>query len=254
MNHSNQTPTTIGRRRAITDCMGITGFLVYLSSIGFGAMAYTAGLTLQDSFLNEVLIHGLPGQINHINISAIGGGFLMTFLAVAFANFRMFPMVISTMGYIQKDKIIKKSIWIWILLMQGCISTVWIRTLSLCDDLCTDGRYAFYKFSAIIYIITIPLFVIIGFLLVQNIAHPWNLILSIIVPLFLFTQGISPKHYDCATASILGLISIVGLYPIFSMWAVIIGAIGSSVMAYWLWHTEIGQSFNPFYKSKTEHA
>ena len=243
-----QTDQHMGRTRAIKDILGITGFINYMGGLGFGAMAYVIGLTLQDTLMNEIGIHGLPGQINHINVTATGGGFLVTFLAVGFANFRMFPMVLSTMGFIQEEKNLNKPIWLWIILMHGCVSTSWIRTLALCEDLNAEGRYTFYKTTALTYLVTFPIVMVIGFVLIQNIPHPWNILLAILTPLFLFVQGISATHRDSMAASALGFISIVGLYPILNLWAVIVGGIGSSLTAYALWHTDWGKANNPFYE------
>ena len=242
-----QTHQQIARTRAIKDLLGITGIITHIGSVGFGAMAYIIGLTLQDTLINEFTIHGLPGQINHINVTATGGGFLITFLAVGFANFRMFPMVISTMGFIQEEKNLNKPLWVWLILMHGCVSTSWIRTLTLCEDLTAEGRYTFYKTMAMTYLVTVPLCIAIGFVLIQNIPHPWDILLSILTPLFLFVQGVSATHRDSMTASALGFITIVGLYPILNLWAVIVGGIGSSLTAYALWHTALGKSINPLY-------
>ena len=245
---SQPTPEQIGRMRAIKDILGMNGTISHLGAISLGAMAYVMSVHVEDIIANQILIHGLPGQITHINTSAVGAGFLITFFGVAFANFRMFPMVISTMGFIQEEKNLKKPIWLWLFLMHGCISTTWIRTIALCEDLTSSGRYVFYKTMAVTFMCTLPVFVYIGYELVQNIPQPWNLLLSIIAPLFLFVQGVTPNHRDSMTASVLGFITIVGLYPVLNLWAVIVGGVGSSLTAYTLWHTAWGKSINPFIK------
>ena len=117
-----ETPRTqehIGRMRAIKDIFGMNGLIANLSSVGFGAMAYVIGVTLQDTLMNQFGIHGLPGQINHVNVTAAGGGFLITFFAVGFVNFRMFPMVISIIGFIQEQENLNKPLWVWLILMYG---------------------------------------------------------------------------------------------------------------------------------------
>ena len=244
-----KTPEQIGRMRAIKDLLGVNGIIASLGAIGFGAMAYVIGATLRDTLLNEFGIHGLPGQMSHINITATGGGFLITFFAVGFANFRMFPMVVSTMGFIQEHENLQKPFWVWLILMHGCVSSTWIRTLALCEDLPSRGRYTFYKTMALTFLVVMPVFIVIGFLWVQTIAHPWNLLLSILAPIFMFIQGVSATHRDTMTASALGLISIVGLYPILNLWAIIVGGVGSSLTAYVLWHTNWGKSINPLYNA-----
>lgn len=246
---SHKTAQQTGRMRAVKDILGITGIITHMGSMGFGAMAYIMGVTLHDTLINEIGIHGLPGQINHINVTATGGGFLLTFLAVGFANFRMFPMVISTMGFIQEERNLNKPFWVWMILMHGCVSTTWIRTLALCEDLNAEGRYTFYKTMAMTYLVTVPLAILIGFVLIQNIPQPWNIVLAILTPLFLFIQGVSATHRDSMTASALGFITIVGLYPVLNLWAVILGGIGSSLTAYALWHTNFGKSINPLYEN-----
>ena len=247
-----KTDQHIGRIRAIKDVFGINGLIANLSSIGFGAMAYVIGVSLQDVLMNQFGIHGLPGQINHVNVTAVGGGFLITFFAVGFVNFRMFPMVVSTMGFIQEKEKVHKPLWVWLFLMQGCTSSTWIRTLILCEDLSSQGRYAFYQTLAVAFMICFPISVSVGFLLVQTIGYPWSLLLSILAPLFMFIQGISSTHRDSITASILGFISIVGLYPVLNVWAIIVGGLGSSLTAYTLWHTKWGQSVNPLYQDLPE--
>lgn len=232
----------LGRKRAVQDFLGMVGLVAVITNIGFGATAYQVGLWYQTLIMNLWGIYGLPGQLNHIAIATQGGGFVMTFLAVAFVNFRMFPMVISTMGFIQQEKSLNKPLYVWLLMMHVCVSTTWIRTLSQCQDLGAEGRYTFYKTSGWIYFFLSAVSVTAGYFVVQSIPHPYTLIFLVLVPLFMFIQSVSPSQRDSMTASVLGMVFAIPAYPHMGMWAVILGGITASIVAFGLWHTVVGRA------------
>lgn len=82
-------------RAGLTDGLGIPGLGLFVSMMGFGAIALEAGLGPWVTFLTTVLVWGLPGQVAFAELYGSAAGWFALFVAVTLANMRMLPMTAS---------------------------------------------------------------------------------------------------------------------------------------------------------------
>ena len=82
-------------RSGFTDAVGIPGLGLFVSMMGFGAIALEAGLGPWVTFLTTALVWGLPGQVAFAELYGAGAAWFALFAAVTLANMRMLPMTAS---------------------------------------------------------------------------------------------------------------------------------------------------------------
>jgi predicted branched-subunit amino acid permease len=85
------------RRAGMQAAFGMPAMVLGASYLGFGAFARQSGFTLPQSLVHGVTGWALPGQIALIEIFAAGGSLLAAGVAVALANARLLPMVLTLM-------------------------------------------------------------------------------------------------------------------------------------------------------------
>lgn len=82
-------------RAGFTDAVGIPGLGLFVSMMGFGAIALESGLGPWVTFLTTALVWGLPGQVAFAELYGSGAAWFALFAAVTLANMRMLPMTAS---------------------------------------------------------------------------------------------------------------------------------------------------------------
>lgn len=82
-------------RAGMSDGFGIPGLGLFVSMMGFGAIALEAGLGPWVTFLTTVFVWGLPGQVAFAELYGSAAGWFALFVAVTLANMRMLPMTAS---------------------------------------------------------------------------------------------------------------------------------------------------------------
>lgn len=82
-------------RAGFTDAVGIPGLGLFVSMMGFGAIALEAGLGPWVTFLTTAFVWGLPGQVAFAELYGSGAAWFALFAAVTLANMRMLPMTAS---------------------------------------------------------------------------------------------------------------------------------------------------------------
>jgi len=82
-------------RAGIVDAIGIPGMGLFVSMMGFGAIALEAGLGPWVTFLSTAFVWGLPGQVAYAELYGSAASWFALFAAVTLANMRMLPMTAS---------------------------------------------------------------------------------------------------------------------------------------------------------------
>ena len=75
--------------------LGVPGFVMFATAMGFGALARDLGLTAGHTVFMGLTIYALPGQVVLIDELSRGTGLLAAALAVTFTAVRMLPMTVS---------------------------------------------------------------------------------------------------------------------------------------------------------------
>jgi predicted branched-subunit amino acid permease len=75
--------------------IGITGFVIFATAMGFGALARDLGLTLGHTLFMGLAIYALPGQVVLADELSRGTGLIAAGIAVTLTAVRMLPMTVT---------------------------------------------------------------------------------------------------------------------------------------------------------------
>lgn len=91
-------------RKAILDSLSLPVFILLTTMMGFGSLAQSAGFTPEMSALATALIWGLPGQLAMVELTSNGRELVAIIFACSLANARFFPMVVSFIPSMTRDR------------------------------------------------------------------------------------------------------------------------------------------------------
>jgi len=90
--------------RAVLDSLSLPAFILLTTMMGFGSLARSAGYSAEMSALASMLIWGLPGQLAMVELTSTGQGLVAIIFACSLANARFFPMVVSFIPSMTREK------------------------------------------------------------------------------------------------------------------------------------------------------
>lgn len=90
--------------RALLDSLSLPAFILLTTMMGFGSLARSNGFSAEMAALATALIWGLPGQLAMVELTATGQGLIAIVFACSLANARFFPMVVSFVPAMTRDK------------------------------------------------------------------------------------------------------------------------------------------------------
>lgn len=91
-------------KKAIVDSLSLPAFILLTTMMGFGSLARSAGFSPEMSALATALIWGLPGQLAMVELTTTGQALFAIIFACSLANARFFPMVVSFIPSMTRDK------------------------------------------------------------------------------------------------------------------------------------------------------
>jgi len=91
-------------QKAILDSLSLPAFILLTTMMGFGSLARNAGFSPEMSALATAFIWGLPGQLAMVELTTTGQGLFAIVFACSLANARFFPMVVSFIPSMTRDR------------------------------------------------------------------------------------------------------------------------------------------------------
>ena len=92
-------------QKAILDSLSLPAFILLTTMMGFGSLAQSVGFSPEMSALATALIWGLPGQLAMVELTTDGQGIVAIIFACSLANARFFPMVVSFIPSMTRDRV-----------------------------------------------------------------------------------------------------------------------------------------------------
>ncbi len=217
-----------GALRGARRCVGVPAMGIGLSMVGFGALASDLGFSGIQAFLTTALVWGLPGQIAYVELAAAGAPLSVLVAAVAFANMRMLPMVVTGLptilggrqaGFLQR-----------VFLVQFMAVTAWTQMNADTPDMPARSRLPYYLgFVAVLYAAGLG-GTMIGYGVGAVLPEPALRIAVFMTPLYLLLLVAAARHPTNRIAVVLGAAIGTGLFPLIGDAAVLAaGLIGGSV-------------------------
>ncbi len=91
-------------QKAILDSLSLPVFILLTTMMGFGSLAQSVGFSPEMSALATALIWGLPGQLAMVELTTTGQDLVAIIFACSLANARFFPMVVSFIPSMTRDR------------------------------------------------------------------------------------------------------------------------------------------------------
>lgn len=173
---------TGAKRAGMRAALGMPALVLGASYIGFGALIRQSGLTLPQGLASTIAGWALPGQIALVEVYAAGGTLVAAALAVALANARLLPMVLTLMPLLRADE--KRLKARYFLAAHFIAITGWAITMQRAPDMPPAQRLSFFAgFTVALWISTV-LCTALGFVLVGVLPSYVTLGLVFINPLY----------------------------------------------------------------------
>lgn len=205
--HAGRQAAARGARR----CLGVPALGIFLSMVGFGALARDLGFSGVQTFVATALIWGLPGQIAYVELAAAGAPLTVLVAAVAFANMRMLPMTVTGLPLIlggRPARFLARTFYV-----QFMAVTAWTQMNADAPDLPKAERLPFYLgFAAVLYAAGLS-GTLIGYGAGAVLPDPAMRIAVFMTPLYLLLLVAAARHGSNRLAVALGAALGVGLYP-----------------------------------------
>lgn len=214
----------IGARR----CVGIPALGLFLSMVGFGALARDLGFSGLQAFVTTALVWGLPGQIAFVELAAAGAPLMVMVAAVAFANMRMLPMTVTGLPLILGGR--RAGFMARLFYVQFMAVTAWTQMNADAGAHPPDRRLPFYLgFVAVLYAAGLA-GTLAGHAMGGVLPEPAMRIAIFMTPLYLLLLVAAARSPTNRLAVALGAAVGVGLFPLIGDASVLAaGLIGGSL-------------------------
>lgn len=168
-------------RKAVLDSLSLPAFILLSTMMGFGSLARSTGFAPEMAALATALIWGLPGQLAMVELTATGQGVIAVVFACSLANARFFPMVVSFIPAMTREKTGFAAL---ILYAQLLSINSWAMCLRQFPDIDPDYRRLYYVVFAITILSAAVAGTLLGYHVSAILPRPLVLGLIFLSPLF----------------------------------------------------------------------
>lgn len=188
-------------RLAVKDAIGFPALTLLASMTGFGSLVHESGLPFTVALAATAGIWGLPGQLTLVELHAAGASAFFVILAVALANARFLPMVVSFVPLIRTSATRPGRMFV---LVQMLSINSWAAGLRRFPIISPELRQRYYIVFASICMVSGLLGTAIGFLGVGLLPRPIALGLIFLNPLFFAILLAGAQGWSASTALLIG--------------------------------------------------
>jgi predicted branched-subunit amino acid permease len=186
-------------RLAVKDAIGFPAITLLASMTGFGSLVHESGLPLTMAMAATAGIWGLPGQLTLVEMHVAGASAFFVILAVALANARFLPMVVSFMPLMRSRA--TRTGWMFLLVQMLSINS-WAAGLRRFPQIAPELRQRYYIVFASICMVAGLIGTMVGFVGVGLMPRSIALGLIFMNPLF-FAVLLAGVHSRTASVALL---------------------------------------------------
>ncbi len=168
-------------RKAVLDSLSLPAFILLSTMMGFGSLARSAGFAPEMAALATAFIWGLPGQLAMVELTATGQGVIAIVFACSLANARFFPMVVSFIPAMTRER---SSFTALILYAQLLSINSWAMCLRQFPDIDPAYRKLYYVSFALTILSAAVAGTLLGYHISAILPRPLVLGLIFLSPLF----------------------------------------------------------------------
>lgn len=226
----NHADWSAARRLGARDGLGVPGFALFTTMIGFGAIARESGLDIYVTVATTMFVWGMPGQVAFADLYAAGAGGAVIFLAVALANMRMLPMTVSGLPMMHlKDHrlgVARNAAIAHLLAITG-----WAQLTAARNKVPPMSVLPYYLgFVGVVYVAA-NIGTIFGYYLSDIVPDPVIRIAVYVTPLYIVLLVLSARVWANRLAVLLGAVLGPLTYPLLGDWCILAAGLGGGTAA-----------------------
>lgn len=166
---------------AAREALATPALVMVATFIGFGSLVRSSGLDLGAGLLSTGATWALPGQVMAVELYATGASLFVIAVAVAAANMRLTPMIVSLMPHIRRPGVPR---WKYLLVAQVIAATSWFYGMRVCPTLPEDQRLSYVTGYGVTLWLTTMVGTAVGYLAAGSLPVAVSLGLVFLNPLY----------------------------------------------------------------------
>jgi predicted branched-subunit amino acid permease len=170
-------------RTGMREALGVQAGVLAASYIGFGALAYSSGVSIWVVMASTITIWALPGQLALIEMWQIGAPVIAVVLAVMLTNARFLPMTVTLFPLLHSRSHAR---WTYYLAAQCVAMSIWVLCMRRCPEMPAEERLPFFAgLSAGLIAVSVGAGAL-GFLVADSIPAIMQIGLVFLAPVYFF--------------------------------------------------------------------
>ncbi len=186
-------------RRGLIEAPSAAVLVVFVTFVGFGALARDVGLTGAQALFVTLTVFALPGQVVLADQIAHGAGLAATAFAVTLTAVRLLPLTFSLMPLLRDGRSPR---WLEFLLCHFVAITVWIESMRRLPPLPRALRVPYYAGFALAVMIGAISATWLGFTLAAGVPAAISAGFVFLTPIYFFLSLIGAAASDADKAAL----------------------------------------------------
>ena len=205
---------------------------LFCALASFGALTETVGLELWVMIASVLLIWSMPALMAFNEIMVTMSGVWAMAVAVAFANIRNVPMVVTAIPMVRTQPGIR-----WgadIALAQFMSPTTWVHILVTSEQVPLELRRRYFMAFSVTVLTAALLGAVLGYFGVRSLPNAAQPALLLLTPLYLVLIMLSVRRWSSYLAFAAGAVAVPALMTWSVEWGLVFGGLGAGTLGFLL--------------------
>lgn len=217
-------------RTGVRESLGVPGGVLAATYVGFGALAYSNGISVWIVIASTITVWALPGQLVMVDMWQIGAPLIAIVLAVMLTNARFLPMTVTLMPVIRHRD---HRPWVYYAAAQCVAMSSWVICMRRGPEMPAEERIAYLCGLAAGFIAVGVCAGAIGYYIAESIPAVMQIGMVFLAPVYFFVFLIvEVRSRLVAVALVCGGIAGPLLYLVTPQWSVLIAGFAGGTLAF----------------------
>lgn len=175
--------------------------MVFVTFVGFGALAHDLGLDIFQAVFISATVFALPNQVVLADGAAQGTGLTAVALAVALTAVRLLPMSFSLFPVLRDRQMPK---WLEFILSHFVAITIWLESMRRLPRLPRALRVPYFAGFAVVLLAGLMVATACGYVLSENVPSAVAAGMIFLTPIYFFLSLIESASNDADKWAVIG--------------------------------------------------
>lgn len=162
-------------------CVKEPGLILALTSVGFGALAQEAQLSLSHSLAMMVVFFALPAQVILVDQISRGASIVAACFAVMLTGVRLVPMTVTLVPHLQKKKMTRVQL---LFAVHFIAVTAWLEGMRWVPKLPAEMRFPYFSGVGLGLVTSTLIGTMIGFYIADSMPTEFARVLPFLSPIY----------------------------------------------------------------------